>query len=334
MRSQPTIKSIPVCLLLTFLLLTGFHAEAQQPRKIPSIGILTSPSPDDAAPFVDAFRNGLHELGYVEGKNIILKIRGGEAQPDRLDDVAAELVRLKVDVIVAGANSAVRAAKAATSTIPIVMRTGADPVKAGLVTSLARPGGNITGLASINLGLSGKRLELLMEAVPAVKRIAVLVARDRARFIATDEHKEMEDAARAHGVKLQVLQALDPNAIDNAFLAISKERADGLIVVPHPRYFQNRERVIENAARRRLPSIYPHSVYAESGGLISYGADFIDEYRRLAVYVDKIIKGAKPAGLPVEQPTKFELLINLKTAKQIGLTIPPNVLARADKVIK
>ena len=190
-------------------------------------------------------------------------------------------------------------------------------------------------MASINLGLIGKRLELLAEVVPGVKRIAVLFAQaDRARFMARDEYKEMEAAARALGVKLQVLTALDPNAIDNAFLAMTNERAQALIVIPSPRYFQHRERIIEHAAKNRLPSIYPHGVYVESGGLMSYGADFIDENRRLAIYVDKILKGAKPAELPVEQPMKFELVINLKTAKQIGLTIPPNVLARASRVIR
>jgi putative ABC transport system substrate-binding protein len=215
------------------------------------------------------------------------------------------------------------------------MRYGGDPVRAGFVTTLAHPGGNITGLASINAGLIGKRFELLLEVVPAAKRIAVLTARsDVARFMATEEFKEMEAAARALGAKLQLLSGRDPDTIDNAFLAMTTERAQALIVIPSPRTFQHRGRIIEHAAKNRLPSIYPHSVYAESGGLFSYGADFIDENRRLAIYVDKILKGAKPADLPVERPMKFELVINLKTAKQIGITIPPNVLARADKVIR
>ena len=310
-------------------------AEAQQAGKVYRIGLLMSSSTAETAAFIDAFRQGLRELGYIEGKDIVLEIRGGGAKPDRLSNLAAELVRLKVDIIVAGGNLAIGAAKEATSTIPIVMRTGDDPVKRGLVASLAHPGGNITGVASINLGLIGKRLEVLLEVVPGIKRVAVLTAQsDPARFIATDEYKEMEAAARALRVKLHILSARDPNTIDGAFLAMSKERAEALIVIPSPRYFQNRERIIKHAAKNHLPSIYPHSIYAENGGLISYGADFVDENRRLAIYVDKILKGAKPAALPVEQPTKFELVINLKTAKQIGLTVPPNVLARADQVIR
>ena len=313
----------------------GAVAQAQHPGKVHRIGLLMSSSTAETQPFIDAFRQGLRELGYVEGKNIVLEIRGGGAKRNRLSDLAAELVRLKVDIIVTGGSFAIRAAKEATSTIPIVMRIGSDPVNAGLVVSLAHPGGNITGVASINLGLIGKRLELLAEVVPGVKRIAVLSAQaDPARFIATDEYQEMEAAARALGVKLQILNALDPNAIDNAFLATTTERAQALVVIPSPRYFQNRERIIKHAAKNRLPSIYPQSLYVESGGLISYGADFVDENRRLAIYADKILKGARPADLPIEQPKKFELVINLKTAKQIGLTIPPNVLARADKVIK
>jgi putative ABC transport system substrate-binding protein len=215
------------------------------------------------------------------------------------------------------------------------MRVGSDPVQTGLVASLAQPGGNITGVASINLGLIGKRFDLLLEVVPGVKRIGVLSAQtDRARFVATEEYKEMEAAARALGVKLQISNALDPAAIDNGFLAMTKERAGAVAVIPNPRYLQNREHIIKQAAKNRLPAIYPHNLFVESGGLMSYGADFADEYRRLAIYVDKILKGAKPADLPVAQPTKFEFVINLKAAKQIGLTIPPNVLARADKVIR
>ncbi|MGH7826774.1 MAG: ABC transporter substrate-binding protein, partial [Candidatus Binatia bacterium] len=307
-----------------------WSAEAQQPGKVPRIGLLMSSSTAETAPFIDALRQGLRELGYVEGKNIVLEIRGGGAKPDRLSDLAADLVRLKVGIIVTGGSTATRAAKEVTSTIPIVMRTGGDPVKSGIVSSLAHPGGNITGVASINLGLIGKRLELLLEVVPGVTHITVLAAQsDRVGFMATDEYKEMEAAARALGVKLQILWARDASAIDNAFLAMSKGRAEALIVIPNPRYFQNRKRIIKHAAKNRLPSIYPHSIYAENGGLISYGVDFVDENRRLAIYVDKILKGSKPADLPIQQPTKFEFIINLKTAKQIGLAIPPNVLARA-----
>jgi putative ABC transport system substrate-binding protein len=308
-------------------------AHAQQPGKIYRIGILQSASFEVA--FIEGLRQGLRELGYVEGKHFALEVRWGETNRDRLSNLAAELVRLKVDIIVAGGGPATRAAKKATDTIPVVMRVGSDPVESGLVASLAHPGGNITGVASINLGLIGKRFDLLSDVVPGVKRIAVLSAySDRARFVATEEYKEMEAAARALAVKLQILSALGPDTIDKAFLAITKDRPQALIVIPSPRYLQHRQHILKHAMKNRLPSIYPHSLFVEDGGLMSYGADFADEYRRLGLYVDKILKGVKPADLPVEQPTKFELVINLKTAKQIGLTVPPNVLARADRVIR
>jgi putative ABC transport system substrate-binding protein len=277
----------------------------------------------------------LRELGYVEGKNIVLEIRGGGANPDRVSDLAAELIALKVDIIVAGGNFAVRAAMKATSSIPIVIRTATDPVSAGFVSSLARPSGNITGVTSITTKLIGKQLELLAEVVPGAKRIAVLTAEpDPARFMARNASKEMEAAARVLGLKLQVLSAREPDTIDNAFAAMSKERAQALLVDPNPRYIEHRERIVKHAAKNRLPAIYFQSVFVETGGLMSYATNNADEYRRAAVYVDKILKGTKPAHLPVEQPTKFELVINLRAAKQIGLTIPPNVLARADRVIK
>jgi putative ABC transport system substrate-binding protein len=212
------------------------------------------------------------------------------------------------------------------------MRIGSDPVKAGHVASLARPGGNITGVYAMSVELSGKRLELLAEAVPGIKRIAVLTT--RSNFKATNEYKEMEAAALALGVKLQVLRALDPDTIDSAFLAMTQERANALVQIPHARYVQHRERILKHVAKNRLPSIYSNNVDVEKGGLMSYGVNYAAEYRRTAIYADKILKGTKPAELPIEQPMKFELVINLKTAKQIGLTIPPNVLARADKVIK
>ena len=223
----------------------------------------------------------------------------------------------------------------ATSTIPIVIRTATDPVSAGFVRSLARPGGNITGVTSITTRLIGKQLELLAEVVPGAKRIAVLTAEpDPARFMARDASKEMEAAARALGLKLQVLSAREPDTIDNAFAAMSKERAQALLVDPNPRFREHGERILEHAAKNRLPAIYFQSVLVEKGGLMSYATNNADEYRRAAVYVHKILQGTKPADLPVEQPTKFELVINLKAAKQIGLTIPPNVLARADRVIR
>lgn len=329
------VQKTILVLLAALVLILSEGAEAQQPGKVHRIGLLISPSAAEMAPFIDAFRQGIQELGYIEGKNLVFEIRGGGAEVGRIADLAAELVRLKVDIIVAEGGPAVIAAKKATTTIPIVIRVGVDPVRMGFVESLAYPRGNITGVASITVGLIGKRLELLAEAVPGVQRVAVLTAlSDRARFTATDEYKEIDAAARALGVKLQDLLARNPDAIDNAFLVMTKERAQALIVTPTPRFFQHRERIIKHAAKNHLPTIYFQRVFVENGGLMSYGADYNDEYRRLAIYVDKILKGAKPADLPVEQPTKFELVINLKTAKQIGLTIPPNVLARADKVIR
>jgi putative tryptophan/tyrosine transport system substrate-binding protein len=322
-----------VCLLLAVLIVSV--ADAQEPKKIPRIGLLLGASTAAAAPWIDAFRQGLRELGYVEGKNVALEIRAGEAKPDRLSAMAAELVRLKVDIIVAGGNSAVHAFKEATSTIPMVMRYDGDPVRRGVVDSMAHPGGNITGLASIIQELNAKRFEQLAEVVPEAKRIAALAAQtDKARYMATRTYKELEAAARLLGAKLQLLLAHDAATIDNAFLAMAKEHAQALVVTPSADYIQHREHVIKHAAKNRLPAIYFQPVFVESGGLMSYAADFADEFRRAAVYVDKILKGAKPADLPVEQPKKFELVMNLKTAKQIGLTIPPNVLARADRVIK
>jgi putative tryptophan/tyrosine transport system substrate-binding protein len=336
-RGEPnrTIRNLRSLTLGAMFLALSFPVEAQQPKKVPRIGLLSSASTTEAAPYIEAFRQSLRELGYTEGKNMILEIRGAEAKYDRLPDIAGELVGLKVDIIVAIANPAVRAAMKATSTIPIVMRTGGDPVEAGFVASLARPGGNVTGVTSITTKLIGKQLELLAEVVPGAKRIAVLSpTTDLARFRATDEYKEMEAAARVLGVKFQVLWARDPETTDSAFLAMTKERAQGLIVAPSPRYLEHGERIINQATKRRLPAIYFQSIFVERGGLMSYAANNADEFRRAAVYVDKILKGAKPADLPVEQPTKFEFVINLKAAKQIDLTIPPNVLARADRVIR
>jgi putative ABC transport system substrate-binding protein len=322
-----------VCLLLTVFLLT--IAEAQQTGKVHRIGVLTGASTAVAAPWIDAFRQGLRESGYIEGKNIILEIRGGEAQPDRLAHLASELTGLKVDIIVAGGSYATDIVKKATNTIPVVMRYDADPVRRGVISGLARPGGNITGLASLTTGLIGKRLELLSEVVSSTKHIAVLAARsDQTNYMTTRTYKELEAAGRQLGVKLQVAWAPDPATIDSAFLAMTKERAQALFVIPSVAYIQHRKRIIEHAAKNRLPAMYFQPIFVENGGLMSYGPDFADEFRRLAVYVDKILKGAKPADLPVEQPTKFELVINLKTAKQIGFAIPANVLSRADKVIR
>ncbi len=309
-------------------------AEAQQPGKVPRVGLLTSASTAVAATWIDAFRQGLRDLGFIEGKNIVLEIRGGEAKPERISNLAAELVQLKVDIIVTGGLAATHAAKEATNTIPIVMRYDSDPVRRGVVDSLAHPGGNITGLASISQELNGKRFELLAETVPGVKRIAVLTSSRRFAAGEGRRYKKMVTAARALGVKLQVLLARDPATIDNAFLAMKTEHAQALIVIPSKAYIQHREHIIKHAAKNRLPAIYFQPIFVENGGLMSYGPDFADEFRRLGIFVDKILRGTKPAGLPVQQPTKFELMINLKTAKQIGLTIPPNVLVRANEVIR
>jgi putative tryptophan/tyrosine transport system substrate-binding protein len=318
-------------LLCALLLALCLPAEAQQPGKIPRIGLLISAS-NVVRPFTDALRQGMRDLGYVEGKTYVLEIRGGGAEPYPLTDLAAELVSLKVDIIVAAGGQALLAAKKATSAIPVVMRIGGDPIRAGHVASLARPGGNITGVYAMSVELSGKRLEILAEVVPGLKRIAVLTT--TSKFAATDEYKDMEAAARVLGAKLQILTPLDPDTIDRAFLAIGKERAQALVVMPNPRYTQHREHIFKHVTKNRLPSIYSHSQYVENGGLMSYGVNVTDEYRHTAIYVDKILKGAKPADLPIEQPTKFEFVINLKAAKQIGLIIPPNILARANKVIR
>ena len=328
-------KLVGLLAIVAALTVCGARAAAQQPGKIPRIGLLISASTDATRPYIEAFRYALSELGYIEGKNIVLEIRGGGAQPDRLFDLAAELVRIQVDVIVAGGRPALDAAMNATSKLPIIMRTATDPVAAGLVPSLAHPGGNVTGVTSITTKLIGKQLELLAEVVPEAKHIAVLTAQpNQARFMATRSYKEMEAAARALGAKLQVQLARDTNSIDNAFSTIIKERARALIVIPSPLYLQHGERIINHVAKHRLPAIYYQTVFAENGGLMSYATNNADEYRRAAIYVDKILKGANPGDLPIEQPTKFELVINLKTAKQIGLIMPPNVLARADRVIR
>jgi putative ABC transport system substrate-binding protein len=320
------LRTIGLIVTLALGLLAGsLPAEAQKAEKVHRIGLLISAS--NVIPlFTDAFRQGMRELGYVEEKNYVLEIRGGRAKRDQY---AAELVRLKVDIIVTVGFPALRAAKEATSTIPIVMRTGSDPVRRGLVASLAHPGGNLTGRVAMSVELSAKRLELLTETVPRAKRIAVLTAARKGRT-----YKELEAAARALGVKLQILRARDPSEIDNAFLTMIKEQADALLVIPSARYSQHRERIVKHAAKNRLPSIYSHRRHVESGGLMSYGVNYLDEYRRTAIYVDKILRGANPGELPIEQPTKFQLVINLKTAKQLGITIPPEVLYQATKVIK
>jgi putative tryptophan/tyrosine transport system substrate-binding protein len=305
-------------------------AQVQQPKKVARIGYIIGSSPNGVT--TEAFRQGLRELGYVEGQNIVIEYRYAEGKSGRLPDLAAELVRLNVEVIVAaGGSPAIQAARNATRTIPIVMTGLIDPVAWGFIASLDRPGGNITGLSHGGYELIGKRLELLKETVPRASRVAVFWNRPLAADLIS---KEMQAASHALGLQIQSLEVRGPNDLEGAFRAAVKGRAGGLTVGSGPVFGSNRNRILDFAATKRLPGVYPWREYVEDGGLMSYAPNLPDAYRRAATYVDKILKGGKPADLPVEQPTKFEFIINLKAAKQIGLTIPPNVLARADKVIK
>jgi putative ABC transport system substrate-binding protein len=319
-----------VCLLLVVCLPAG--SEAQQAKKVPLIGYLSTVSLSVNAARIEALRQGLRELGYVEGKNIVIEWRSAEGKAERLPALAAELVRLKVDVIVTAAPPPTRAAKGATATIPIVMAFDDDPVANGFVASLARPGRNITGLATLAPEISGKQLELLKEILPRLSRVAVLGTSS------VPQHgqvvKEIESAAKASGVLVQYLDVLNTRSIESAFRVARNEHADAILVLGSPILNSQRSQIIELATKNRLPASYSRPEYVEDGGLMTYGPNINDLFRRAATYVDKILKGAKPADLPVEQPKKFSLVINLKTAKQIGLTIPPNVLARADRVIR
>ena len=327
--------AVPSILVAVVLLALGVIAEAQQPKKVPRIGYLSTFDPATESTRAEAIRLALRELGYIEGQNIATEYRYAEGKRDRLPELAAELVRLKVDIIVvAGGDGLIRAAKNATKTIPIVMTgAGIDPVEAGLVESLARPGGNVTGLTNLTRELGGKRLELLKEAVPKLARVAVLY--DPANPGSVREVKEvLPVAARALGLTIQPWEVRAADDFDKVFAALNKQRPDGLYVPGGPLMSANQKRIVGFALKSRLPSMYGSREAVEAGGLMSYGADLADSYRRVAYYVDRILKGAKPADLPVEQPTKFELVINLKTAKQIGLTIPPEVLARANRLIK
>ncbi len=320
--------------LCALLLALGFPAQAQQPKKVPQIGILT-PVPVSARVNVfEAFRKGLRELGYIEGKNIAIEIRSAEGKQERFPALAAGLVHLKVDIIVvAGGNTLIRAAMNATKTTPIVMAgAGPDPVEAGFVESLARPGGNVTGVSTLSGELGGKRLELFKEAVTKIARVAILY--DPAIPATIVQLKDVQTAARALGLTIQAWEIRGTDDFDRVFAAMGKERPDGLYVLRSLLMNVNEKRIVGFALKSRLPSVYSNREAVEAGGLMYYGADFAESYRRVAYYVDRILKGAKPAELPVEQPTKFELIINLKTAKQIGLTIPQSVLFRADKVIR
>ena len=306
-------------------------AEAQQPKRIPRIGYLTirgAPSDQD-----EGIKQGLRELGWIEGQNFTIEWRGAAGRTERLSELATDLVRMKVDVIVATATPSVQAAKRATNTIPIVMSGAADPVGVGFVSSLSHPGGNITGLSLQSPELAGKRMELLQQIIPKLQRVAFLAYRpDPAHRLFI---KEAQEAGEALKVEIQPLLLADPIDIENAFANVLRERAGALVIQPlFLGGLGHGEKVVELAKKNRLPSVSDGTQFAEIGGLVYYGPSRIELFRRTSIFIDKILKGAKPADLPVEQPTKFELIINLKTAKQIGLTIPPNVLARADRVIK
>jgi putative tryptophan/tyrosine transport system substrate-binding protein len=321
------------CLAVGALLLAlSFQAEAQQPKKVPRIGWLSGGDSNSSRSQVEGFRQGLRELGYVEGQNILLEYRWAEGNSDRYPVLAGELVHLRVDVIVTLGTQATLAAKQATNTIPIVAGGAGDLIGEGLVASLARPGGNVTGLTNIDPDLSAKRLQLLKETFPKVARVAVLYHGGPGGD--QEELSETRTAARALRIQIQPLQVKEPSQFQSGYAAMTKERADALIIFHGSFTGFHRRELIELAFKHRLPTMCGSPVWSTDGGLISYGHDRHDQFRRAAIYVDKILKGTKPADLPVQQPTKFELIINLKTAKQIGVAIPPNVLARADKVIR
>jgi putative ABC transport system substrate-binding protein len=327
------IGRIVVCLLTTALLSPVALIEAEQAKKISRVGFLSAADPAALSARTEAFRQGLRELGYVEGQNIVIEWRYAEGNVDRLREHAAELVRLKVDVIVTAAPSSTRAAKEVTSTVPIVMAgIGGDPVQAGFVPSLARPGGNITGLAALNREISQKQLELLKEIVSRLSHVAVLWTSTVSTY--AQDLEGMELAARTFKIRLQYLDVRGPKDIETAFREARRARADAVLVLASPVLESYRRALAELAAKNRLPTIYPFAEWVEAGGLVSYGVSIPDLFRRAATYVHKILEGTKPADLPVELPTKFELIINLKAAKQIGLTMPPNVLGRADRVMR
>jgi putative tryptophan/tyrosine transport system substrate-binding protein len=326
--------AVPSILVAVVLLALGVTAHAQQAGKIFRIGFLDQSTASGIAVFLDPFRQELSKLGWIEGKNITIEYRFAEQKLEPLPELAAELVRLKVDLIVVRANAPALAAKSATTTIPIVMAASADPVGAGLVTSLARPGGNVTGLSALSPELNTKRLEVLKDAVPKLSRVGLL--RLPGDNIGQDlQLKELRPAAVALKLKLEEIETqLDAKGLENAFQTAKQKQVGAIMTITGPRVFAERKRIVELAGKYRFPAIYFQKEFVDEGGLMSYGADYVDLFRRSAHYVDKILKGAKPADLPVQQATKFEFVINLKAAKQIGLTIPVRVLERANKVIK
>jgi len=325
-----TLSSILAIIVTMFVF--GTLAGAQQPTRVPRIGYLFAPSPSSYTARTEAFRQGLRDTGYVEGKDIFIEWRSAEGKLDRLPTLAAELVHLKVDVIVAGGPTPARAAKDATSTIPIVMAQHTDPVGSGLVASLARPGGNITGLSTLAPEVSGKRLEILKEVLPKLSRVAVFETSTTES--SAQELKGVKPASETLGLKLQLLDIIGSKDLETAFRAAQKERAEAILVVSSGVIANRQTEIAKLAIESRIPAMYYRSDFVEAGGLMSYAVSFTDLDRRAATYVDKILKGAKPADLPVEQPKKFDFFVNLKAAKQIGLIVPPNVLARADRVIR
>jgi putative tryptophan/tyrosine transport system substrate-binding protein len=326
------IRSIVVCTALTLLLLTVFLVQAQQTGKIFRIGILDPSTASGSAVLVDAFLQELRKLGWVEGKNITIEYRFGDNKgPSHLPELAAELVRLNVDLIVVTDTPSSLAAKSATTTVPIVMASVGDPLAAGLVANLARPGGNVTGFSNLSVELNTKRLEILTDAVPKLARVGLL----RPAGGSDRQLKNLRAAALTLKLKLEEIESQrDAKGLESAFKTAKQKQVGAFMTTTSVPFFAERKRIVELAVKYRLPAIYPQDDFVETGGLMSYGVDYDDLYRRAAVYVDKILKGTKPADLPVQQATKFEFVINLKAAKQIGLTIPPEVLARANKIIK
>ena len=328
---QREIKLLALAVCAITFSVSAF-TEAQQPKKIPRIGFLGATSASANSARLKAFEQGLRELGYVEGKNIVIEYRYADGRPDRLPTLAAELVGLNVNVIVSGGAAATAPAKHATATIPIIMTGDNDPVQAGFVATLARPGGNVTGLSTLTNELSGKRLELLKEIVPRLSRVAVMGVPDTPGNM--QALKETELAATALRLRVQYIDVVSRNGIETAFRDAGNGNADAVLLLGGSVFVLQRKRIAALSVNSRLPTMHYRQEFVEDGGLMSYATSLADLSRRAAIYVDKILKGAKPADLPVEQPTKFDLVINLKTAKQIGLTIPPNVLARADRVIR
>ena len=333
LKSQiQNLKWTGLSVIIFVLVGTGAVAQAQQQTKVPRIGFLVVGSPASVSSRIEAFRQGLRERGYVEGKNIVVEYRYGDGKPDRMAEQAAYLVQQKVNVIVTAGSQATRPAKEATNTIPIVMAQDNDPVGSGFIDNLAKPGGNITGLANLTTELSGKQLEILKEVLPKLSRLAVL--RDLTEPGNPQAVRETDRAAKAFGIQRYYLDVRIATDIEPAFAAAEKKRVEALLVLPSAVFNFNRKQIVDLALKNRWPGMYPRVEYVEDGGLMTYGASTTDLFRRAAIFVDKILKGAKPGNLPVEQPVKFDLLFNLKAAKQIGLTIPPKVLARADRVIK